>query len=169
MRTQILLVALMVVAIVLFSALNWSALNAPASINLLVTQTQGPLGLVVLMLTAVLIALFVLLVISLQANVLLEAKRHSREMNAQRELADKAEASRFTELRQVLQQEFAGLHEQLGNPGEVLARLDSVHESLRKEVQESGNSLAAYIGELENRMEERQILRPDSAQTTGVG
>jgi len=169
MRTQILLVALMVVAIVLFSALNWSALNAPASINLLVTQTQGPLGLVVLMLTAVLIALFVLLVISLQANVLLEAKRHSREMNAQRELADKAEASRFTELQQVLQQEFAGLREQLGNPGEVLARLDSIQESLRKEVQESGNSLAAYIGELENRMEERQILRSDGTQTTGVG
>lgn len=169
MRTQILLVAVMVVAIVLFSALNWSALNAPASINLLVTQTQGPLGLVMLMLTAVLIALFVLLVISLQANVLLEAKRHSREMNAQRELADKAEASRFTELRQMVQQEFAGLREQLGNPSEVLARLDSIQESLRKEVQESGNSLAAYIGELENRMEERQLLRPDSAQTTGVG
>ncbi len=166
MRTQILLVALMVVLIIIFSALNWNALNAQATINLLVTEVQGPVGLVVLMLSAVLIALFVLLVISLQANVLLEAKRHSRELSAQRELADKAEASRFTELRQMLKQEFSALREQVGNRGEVLARLDSVQESLRKELQDSGNTLAAYVGELENRLEDRQLLRSDSTQTS---
>jgi hypothetical protein len=169
MRTQILLVALMVVLIVIFSALNWSNLNAPATINLLVTDVQGPIGLVVLMLSAVLIALFVLLVISLQANVLLEAKRHSRELSAQRELADKAEASRFTELNQMLQQEFSALRGQVGKPGEVLARLDSVQESLHKELQDSGNTLAAYIGELENRLEDSQVLRPDGTQTTRTG
>ena len=169
MRTQILLVALMVALIVIFSALNWSTLNAPATINLLVTDVQGPIGLVVLMLSAVLIALFVLLVLSLQASVLLEAKRHSRELSAQRELADTAEASRFTELRQMLQQEFSALREQIGKPGEVLARLDSVQESLHKEVHDSGNTLAAYIGELEDRLEDSQLLRPETTQTTRTG
>ena len=109
MRAQIILVAIVLLLTLVFTVLNWTALSAPAPINLLVTQVQGPLGLVILGFGAVLIALFVLLVLWLQAGVLLESRRHSRELTAQRELADKAEASRFTELRQMLEQEFAGL------------------------------------------------------------
>ena len=54
-------------------------------------------------------------------------------------------------------------------PGEMLARLNSMHESLHKELQDSGNTLAAYIGELENRLEDSQVLRPDGTQTTRTG
>jgi uncharacterized integral membrane protein len=107
MRAQIVLVAIVMLMTLVFTLLNWSALNAPAPINLLVTQVQGPLGLVILGLGTVLIALFVLLLLRLQAGVLLESRRRSRELTAQRELADKAEASRFTDLRRMLEQEFA--------------------------------------------------------------
>src|SRR5262245_12873249 len=109
MRAQIILVAVVVLLTLIFTLLNWTALSAPAPINLLVARVEGPLGVVILGLGAVLIALFVLLLLWLQAGVLLESRRHSREIAAQRELADKAEASRFTELRQMLENEFAGL------------------------------------------------------------
>ena len=109
MRAQIALVAIVLLLTLVFAIVNWTALSTPAPINLLVTEVQGPLGLVILGMGAVLIALFVLLVLSLQASVLLDSRRHSRELNAQRELADKAEASRFTDLRQMLEQEFASL------------------------------------------------------------
>ena len=65
MRAQIVLVAVVVLLTLIFTVANWPALSAPASINLLVTEVQGPLGLVILGLGAVLIALFVLLVLSL--------------------------------------------------------------------------------------------------------
>lgn len=161
MRTQIVLVALVLVLTALFTALNWTALTASTPINLLVVDVQGPLGLVVLLLAGVLIALMILLVVWMQASVLLEARRHSRELNAQRELADKAEASRFTELREMLKGELASLAGEGRPTVEVLARLDQLEDVLRKEVHDSGNTLAAYIGELENRLENNQNIRSD--------
>jgi uncharacterized integral membrane protein len=153
MRAQIVLVAVVVLLTLIFTVANWPALSAPAPINLLVTEVQGPLGLVILGLGAVLIALFVLLVLSLQASVLLETRRQSRELSAQRELADKAEASRFTELRQMLEQEFATLKSLSGQPGELLERLNRLETGLRQDIHDTGNSLSAYIGELEDRLQ----------------
>jgi uncharacterized integral membrane protein len=153
MRAQIVLVAIVLLLTLAFAVVNWTALSAPAPINLLVTEVQGPLGLVLLGLGAVLIALFVLLVLSLQAGVLLDSRRHSRDLHAQRELADKAEASRFTDLRQMLEQEFANLKPLTAQPGELLERLNRMETALRQDIHETGNSLSAYLGELEERLE----------------
>lgn len=153
MRAQIILVAVVLTLTLIFTVLNWAALSAPAPINLLVTQVQGPLGVVILGFGAVLIALFVLLLLWLQAGVLLESRRHSREIAAQRELADKAEASRFTELREMLENEFAGLKVSNGQAGELLERINRMESALRQDIHDTGNSLSAYIGELDDRVE----------------
>lgn len=153
MRAQIILVAIVLLLTVIFTLLNWAALSAPAPINLLVAQVQGPLGLVILGLGAVLIGLFVLLLLWLQAGVLLESRRQSRELTAQRELADKAEASRFTELRQMLEREFASVKGTSGQPGELLERLNRMETALRQDIHDAGNSLSASIGELDDRIE----------------
>jgi uncharacterized integral membrane protein len=154
MRAQIILATIVLLLTMIFAALNWTPLSAPVPINLLVTQVQGPLGLVMLGLGAVMLALFVLQVLSLQASVLLQSHRQSRELTAQRELADKAEASRFTELRQVLERELANLKGRSEQVGEVLKQLTA----LRQDIHDTGNSLSASIGELEDRLE-----RPGSA------
>ncbi len=153
MRAQIILVAVVFLLTVIFTVLNWAALSTPAPINLLVARVEGPLGVVVLGLGAVLIALFVVLLLWLQAGVLLESRRHSREIAMQRELADKAEASRFTELRQMLENEFVGLKTSSGHPGELLERLNRMETALRQDIHDTGNSLSAYIGELDVRVE----------------
>jgi uncharacterized integral membrane protein len=149
MRAQIILATIVLLLTMIFAALNWTPLSAPVPINLLVTQVQGPLGLVMLGLGAVMLALFVLQVLSLQASVLLQSHRQSRELTAQRELADKAEASRFTELRQVLERELANLKGRSEQVGEVLKQLTA----LRQDIHDTGNSLSASIGELEDRLE----------------
>ena len=65
--------------------------------------------------------------------VLLETRRHTKEMAAQRELADKAEASRFTELREHLNNETARLTEAFTTNGsELLARIDRLEMGLRE-------------------------------------
>ena len=80
-------------------------------------------------------------------------------MAAQRELADKAEASRFTELRTFLeaqqQQEMAAQKE---TAAALSARLDQLEKALEARAEQSDNGVAAQIGELEDRLERRQLL-----------
>lgn len=109
------LVLLVLVAIGTFVAVNWSLFLAPATLSLVVATVDAPLGLIMLGLMGVLTALFLVVLVALQTRVLLEARRHAKEMQAQRELADQAEASRFTELRGFIGNELRTLSERLGN------------------------------------------------------
>jgi hypothetical protein len=122
-RNVALLVALAAVAV--FAALNWSVIMAPTTLSLGFAQVQAPLGLVLLGLIALLSVLFLVYVVYLQSSVLLEARRHARELQASRELADQAEASRFTELRAHLDARLAELENSLAAQlGELRERVD---------------------------------------------
>jgi uncharacterized integral membrane protein len=123
LRTVVLLIVF--AAVLLFAALNWSAFLAPTTVSLGVAQVQAPLGLIMLGLIAVLAALFLAYVVYLQSTVLLEARRHAKELQAQRELADQAEISRFTELRSYLDTRLSELENSLSAQlGEMRERLD---------------------------------------------
>jgi uncharacterized integral membrane protein len=123
LRTVVLLMVLVAVAI--FAALNWGAFMAPTTLSLGVARVQAPLGLIMLGLVAVLTALFLLYVVYLQTTVLLETRRHAKELQAQRELADQAEASRFTELRTYLETRLGEMENSLSaDIGELRDRLD---------------------------------------------
>jgi uncharacterized integral membrane protein len=123
LRTVFLIVVLALIA--LFAVLNWGAFLAPTTLSFGVAQVQAPLGLIMLGLLAVLTALFLLYVVYLQTTVILEWRRREKELQASRELADQAEASRLTELR---------------------AHLDS-------RLTEIENSLSAQLGEMRDRHE----------------
>ncbi len=101
LRTLSLLITVALIA--LLAAFNWNTLAAPSVVSLGVTEVQAPLGVLMLALTCLLGVFFVAYVLWLQGSVLMEARRHAKEMQAQRDLTDKAEASRFTELRTVLE------------------------------------------------------------------
>ena len=144
MRTIVLLI--IAVAIAGLAALNWPVLATQSAVNLGFTTVEAPLGVLMLALTVLLCVLFIAYVLSLQGSVLLEARRHNKEMQAQRELADKAEASRFTELRQVLERQHAD------SQSALLTRLEALEARIVQRAQESDNSNAAHIGQLEERM-----------------
>lgn len=130
-----------------FVSINWSAFLVPTSLSLLVTTVQAPLGLVLLVILGAVVLLFAGFMVWWQGRMLFETRRHTKELQTQRELADRAEASRFTELQARLDAEFAKLSDRLG------ARIDSSTAALRTELQHTGNGLAAAIGELEDRVE----------------
>jgi uncharacterized protein involved in copper resistance len=80
----------------------------------------------------------------------------ARELQAQRDLADKAEASRFTELRSFMSAELLRVsqaHDDLR--GLLVQRLDQMEQRQRVGLEETANSLSAYIGEMEDRFERR--------------
>jgi uncharacterized integral membrane protein len=150
--TAVLLVLLILAA--LFTALNWSAFTTPTQLSLLVTTVQAPLGVLMLILTGAIVAAFLVFLVFLQTTTALEARRLAKELKSQRELADRAEASRFTELRTFLVEELAALRTlNRDSDAELASRVDAVEQALRTEIEHAGNTLAAYIGELEHRLE----------------
>ena len=146
MNSRTLVLLLIVAATAALAVLNWTALSEPSPISLGVTTVDAPLGLIMLGLTVLLGVFFIAYVLSLQGSVLLDTRRHSKEMTAQRELADKAEASRFTELRAFLETQ----HQQVQS--QLIARLDTLEARLAARAQESDNSTAAYVGQLEQQL-----------------
>jgi len=154
MKLHSLLLLLVLAAIAAFAALNWGVFLSPTELSLGYTTVNLPLGLVMLGLLAVVTTLFLVFVVYLQGSVLFEARRHSRELQANRGLADRAEESRFTELRTFLEAELTKQSIQNAESKDVLlARIDRLEHEFRSFVEQSGNTLAAYIGELEDRLE----------------
>ena len=134
---------LVLVFIGLFALINWDVFSATTPLTLGFTTVQAPLGLIMLGLVAFLCVLFTVWVISLQATALVESRRQTRELQVQRDLADKAEASRFTELRT-----------------ELVARLDRMQSDARVNVEQNGNAIAAQLGQIEDRLERARLLSP---------
>ena len=153
MKLPTLLLMFVLTGIVAFAVVNWSVIMAPTTVSLLVADIQAPLGLIMLALTALVTVLFLIYLAYLQTTVLLDARRHSRELQTQRELADKAEASRFTDLHGYLDTELRKLGEQVAESRTgVTGRLERTEQELRALIEQSGNSLAAYIGEIDDRL-----------------
>jgi hypothetical protein len=154
MQIRTLLFVIILGAIGGLAALNWQTFNTPTALWLGVTTVQAPLGLVMLGLTALLTAFFLVFIVYLQSSVLLEARRHAKELQANRELADQAEASRFTELRRFIELEMQSVVRQdIDSRTALLARMDRLDAETLAAVNQSGNSLAAHIGEVEDRLE----------------
>jgi Na+-transporting methylmalonyl-CoA/oxaloacetate decarboxylase gamma subunit len=143
-------------AIALFAAANWGAFTAPTTLHFGFATVDAPLGLIMLVLTALLAFVFLVFIIYLQTSVLLEGRRHARELQAQRELAEQAEASRYNQLRQFLEAAIDKHAEQTDRMrAEVLEKLHQLDRELRSAIEQSGNTLSAYIGEVEDLVQRR--------------
>jgi uncharacterized integral membrane protein len=161
MNFRTLLIALAFVVLAVFALLNWSAFTAPTTLSLGFGQVQAPLGLVMLVISALLSALFLVYIVFQQAGVILEGRRSAKELKAQRELADTAEASRFTDLRAFLDGELRRLEAQ-GAAGtrELGARLDQLEQAMRDGLAETTRTLSAYVGEVDDKLDSLLPPRP---------
>lgn len=163
LRTVFLLLIFTLVAA--FSALNWHAFTTPTTLSLGVAQVEAPLGVIMLGVIAFLAAFFLIFVVYVQASALFDSRRHAQELQLNRELADKAEASRFTELRSFLEGELQklagrGATTPAASDAAILERLDRLEQAVLTGMEQSANSVAACVGELEDRLERRGDLPP---------
>ncbi|GEM_PF-129429 len=141
-RTLFLLILLFIIAF--FVALNWSKFITPTNLSLGVGTVHAPLGLVMLGLLVLLTVTFLVFATYLKTSVLLESRRHSQELHAARELAEKAEASRFTELREFLETELKRVMARYSeSTSNVLARLDQIETDLASTTKEIEQKLIA--------------------------
>lgn len=140
-RTLTLLIALILLG--LFCALNWQALSAPSALSLGLVQVQAPLGLILLGATVVISGLFLFYIVAQQAHLLMESRRFTKELQAQRQLADQAEASRFTELQTRLDA--------------LVTRLEQGHQLAEQRLlarsDEAVRELSAHLAEMEDKLD----------------
>lgn len=154
MKHHNLALLLVLISVVVFAMLNWGVFITPTELSLGFTSVKMPLGLVMLGLLGFVSLLFLMYVVYLQASALVETRRQGRESRANRELADQAESSRFTELRTFLDEALAKQAQlQEESRDELLARVNQLSVELRTLVEQTGNSLAASIGEMEDRLD----------------
>ena len=156
LRTLLIVIVLGVIAV--FAYLNWHVVVLPASLSLGFATVEAPLGLILLAVTATLTVLFLIYLVYLQSAALIESRRYARELQSQREIADNAEASRLKELRGFLELELQQ-RDNLAAETKVLilARLNEIERDLRATIEQSANSLAASIGEFEDRFERSSV------------
>jgi|SRR6266850_319359 uncharacterized integral membrane protein len=154
MYLRTLLILIVIGAVALFAAINWNAFMAPTTLSVVFANVEAPLGLILLAVVGALTLLFLLYVVYLQSSVLVENRRNARELQTQRELAEQAEVSRINQLRSFLESELRRLGEKTEESKvAVLAKLEALERELRSVIEQSGNTLAAYIGEIEDRLE----------------
>ncbi|MDP2264490.1 MAG: LapA family protein [Hydrogenophaga sp.] len=157
-RTLALIVLILLVAG--FVALNIDAVLTPTTLDLAVTEVQAPVGLVLLGLLVLVLVVFLTALVYQQTAHLLEVRRITREMTEQRTLADKAEASRFTELQRFLQGEMQVIAaRELDLAEQLHQKVDRLQVAMTELVEQSGNGLAASMGEMEDRLERQLQLQ----------
>src|SRR5690606_33161895 len=94
-----------------FAALNWGEIIRPSPLLIGPVVMDAPMGAILLGLLALATIVFVLSAGTIRTQSLIESREHHKTLEAQRALADKAEASRFTDLRQHLDTQLGELRE----------------------------------------------------------
>jgi len=148
-RTVLLLVVAIVAAA--FLSINWRVLAAPANFSFLVGSVEIPFGVVMLGLLALVVLAFAVYVGFWQGTLLMDYRRQSKELQAQRNLADDAETSRFTELSVLVRDEISKLDQ----------RMEAALDALRTEVRDAEHSIAATLGEMDDRLQRENARGPD--------
>jgi len=154
LRAFSLTLVLAFVLLAAFATLNWAAMAAPSTLSFGFVDVSVPLGMAMLVFTAAISGLFIIYIVLLQAGVILEARRLTKEVKAQRELADTAEASRFTELRTLLEGELRRIEAQgAASNREFGARIEQSERGMKDKLAEATGTLSAYLGEIEDKLD----------------
>jgi uncharacterized membrane protein YccC len=159
MRGRIVFIVIAALVVAAIAALNWPEFTRSEPLSFGVVTADAPLGLVMLALIAVVLAVFLVSSAIEESRYLLDHRRHSRALQAQRELAEKAESSRFTDLRQHLDSHLRDVRQRdqvvatelekrlMQNQGELRAHLDRTHHAVLARLAEIESRLPAARAE----------------------
>src|SRR5215207_173921 len=159
-RTTLLVLAILLVAG--FAALNWPEFTRNTTLNFGLLRMDAPLGAILLGLLGLLLLFSLISSASLRSRMMLTENRYTRDLQVQRDLADKAEASRFTELRQYLDTHFRNSRER--DPllsAEFEKSMMQSQRDLRAQLDQMMRGIDARLSSLESRFESRMESRPE--------
>jgi len=144
-----------------FFALNVDEFTKVNTLNLGLSSVQLPLGLLMLLLLGLVTVIFLANTLYIQSKNMLETRTLTRELSTQRDLADKAEASRFTELRSFLEaQAQEEQQRQVAISKEQEERFQAQEQVLLTRIEQLDKTMSAYFGEFEDRMMRASSFAP---------
>jgi uncharacterized integral membrane protein len=156
MRTRTIALVVAILLVAGFAALNWAEVVRPAPLLFGPIVADAPLGLILLGLLAVTLILFIVSSAAIRTQSLMDYRHHQKTLEAQRELADRAEASRFTDLRQHLDTHLKEMRER---DAIAATEFDKAMAQNRREMQaqmeQMNRTVSARLNELEHRLETR--------------
>lgn len=156
MRTRAIILVVAILLVAGFAALNWTEIvqTGPLSFGLFVAE--APLGLILLGCLGIALIAFLASTAVMRTASLVESHQHHKTLEAQRALADKAEASRFTDLRQHLDTQLHALRERDAIAAtEFEKAMVASQRELRGQLETMNRALAARLSEMEHRLETR--------------
>ncbi|HWI81253.1 hypothetical protein [Ramlibacter sp.] len=156
MRARLLFIILAAVVVGGLAALNWGEVTRTSHLNFGVVLADAPLAGILLGALALTLLVFLVSSAIQESRNLLAWNRHSKELQAQRDLADRAEASRFTDLRQHIDATLreARQRDSIGSSEFEKSLLQS-HRELRTQMDSTHRTLMARLAELEARLDQR--------------
>jgi DNA anti-recombination protein RmuC len=166
MRARLVFIVAAILLVAGFAALNWSEFMRPAPLSFGAGTVDAPLGAVMLVILGVALLFFLFASAVQQSRYLMESNRHAKSLQAQRDLAERAEASRFTDLRQQLDAHLREnrQRESLASTELEKAMVQSQRE-LRSQLDLINRTLDGRLTELEGRLAARlERLQPPAAE-----
>ena len=167
MRARLIVLLAAILLVAGFAALNWSEFLRSTPLSFGIFVMSAPLGLILLGLLTLALVAFLVTSAHMQTVNLLESRQQAKSLQAQRDLADKAEASRFTDLRQHFDAQMREIHQRDGMAGAELEKaVAQGQRELRTQLELMNKALATRLADIEGRLEGRSEQR---ARTTGAG
>ena len=147
MRARLVILVLAILAVAGIAALNWPLFMRNEQMNFGVITTQASLPLILLTILGITLLAFLVSSATYEQRHLVEYREHGKALQAQRDLADKAEASRFTDLRQHIDTQ---LRENRQREGLAAAEFEKIvatnQRELRAQLEQMNRTLASRPG-----------------------
>lgn len=137
----VLLVFLSAIA-ALFAVVNWQAIMAVVPVNLLFTQINAPLGLILIVAFGALWLFVLVWALMQQASVVVELRRAYKEVHANKMLAENAEKSRVLEARTALEDAVNRVEEKMAERTNTIAQAQTERTAALK------SALEGLVGEV---------------------
>jgi vacuolar-type H+-ATPase subunit H len=156
MRARLVLLLVAILLVAGFVALNSAEIMKPTPLNFGLFTTDAPLGAIMVGLLAVALIVFLASAAATTARMHATENRYHRELQAQRDLAEREEASRFSQLREHFDNHVREARQRDSLVSTEFERnMLQSHRELRNQLEQIHHTLATRLGEMESRMEAR--------------
>lgn len=148
MKIRTLGMLLIVIVMAVFLIINWGTLSQVTSVNLVYTEMEAPLGIIVVAAFAAVVVLLMAYTVWQQASVMMELRAAYKEARTARQMAEDADKSRIAEIR-------ADFKERMEKMEALLAtRTDEVIRLMAERNQLEDETLSKFRAEQQARADE---------------
>lgn len=142
MKIRTIALFLLIVLMAVFLVINWTTISAETTVNLVYTEVQAPLGIIIVCGFGILILLMLIYTVWQAASVTMELRAAYKETRNARALADDAEKSRFAESNKMMTERLDKLEQM------VMTRQDEFSQDLRRLSEQLDSKVNNMLGEI---------------------